>query len=121
MILFDTRKYNEMKNPNPGQLHRTDILTPEQDARELGGWFGLLEPGNEVPMHYHERRESIFIPIQGEVMMMLEGEERLIKTGEVIFMPPMVKHGLVNRSDKDCRYFEFVTHPPLEADFVDCK
>ncbi len=45
-------------------------------------------------------------------------KEYPIKAGDVIFIPPKVKHGIINRFDKDFRFLEFFTYPPAGADFV---
>ena len=121
MKVFRTEEYNQLKNPTPGKFYRDKILTNEHDAKEIEGIFGLLVPGSEVPLHIHNRRESIFIPISGEVILMCDGQEHTVKKGDVVYMPPGKKHGLVNRSNKDMRYLEFFTHPPLESDFVEVK
>jgi quercetin dioxygenase-like cupin family protein len=118
MKVFKTEEYNRLENPTPGEFYRTTILSEEHKAKDLGGIFGLLVPGSEVPLHIHNKRESIFIPISGEVTVIYEDQESTVKVGDVVYMPPGKKHGLVNRSDKDMRYIEFLTYPPVEADFI---
>jgi len=76
-------------------------------------------PGSQVPYHYHERRESIIIVISGEAIEVIEGKEIPIKAGDVLHIPAGEKHTTINRSDKDFRYLEFYTSPPLSADFVE--
>jgi hypothetical protein len=34
---------------------------------------------------------------------------------------PGVKHTIENNSDKEIRYVEFFTHPPVGADFIEVK
>ena len=121
MKVFKIEDYLKLENPTPGKFYRAKILTEEHKAKEIEGIFGLLVPGSKVPYHIHNKRESIFIPISGEVTMIFEGREITIKVGDVVYMPPEKKHGLVNRSDKDMRYIEFFTSPPLEADFVEVE
>lgn len=121
MKIFKVEEYANMENPNPGKPYRPEILTDEHKARDLGGMFGLLIPGSQVPYHYHKNRESIIIVISGEATEIVEGEETPIKTGDVIYIPAGEKHTTVNMSDKDFRYLEFFTCPPLTADFVEVK
>ena len=121
MKIFKVEDYINMKNPNPGTPYRPEILTEPHNAKALGGMFGLLEPGNQVPYHYHNNRESIIIVICGEAIEVLEGEEIPIKAGDVLFIPAGEKHATLNRSDKDFRYLEFFTCPPVTADFVEVK
>jgi len=121
MKIFRSSEYVEMKNPSPGQRHRSDILTGEQGAKDLGGILGILAPGTSPPYHYHERRESIIIAISGEAVEILEGKETPIKAGDVIFIPPGEKHTTVNRSGREFRYLEFFTCPPARKDFIEVK
>ena len=121
MKLFKLEDFIDMKNPTPGESYRSEILTNEHRAKDLGGMFGLLVPGGRVPYHYHKKRESIIIIISGEGIEIIEGEAFPIKAGSVLHMPAGEKHTTVNRSDKDLRYLEFFTCPPLTADFVEVK
>lgn len=121
MKIFKIEDYVKLENPTPGKFYRADILTVEREAKDLIGFFGLLVPGSEVPYHIHKKRESVFIPISGEVTMIYEGKEVSIRPGEVVYMPPGKKHGLVNKTDTDMRYLEFCTCPPLESDFVEVE
>ena len=119
MNVFKTEEYIRKENPNPGQPYRPEILTEEHNAKSLGGMFGLLVSGSQVPYHYHKNRESIIIVISGEAIEVIEGEEIPIKAGDVLHIPAGEKHTTINRSDKDFRYLEFYTSPPLSADFVE--
>jgi len=96
-------------------------LTVDRKAKDPIGFFELLVPGSEVPYHIHKKRESVFIPLSGEVTMIYKGKEVSIKPGEVVYMPPGKKHGLVNKTDTDMRYLEFCTCPPFESDFVEVE
>lgn len=121
MKLFKSEDYVNMENPTPGESYRPVILTEEQNAKELGGMFGLLVPGSQVPYHYHKKRESIIMIISGEGIEIIEGEEFPIQAGDILHIPAGEKHTTVNRSDKDLRYLEFFTCPPITADFVEVK
>lgn len=118
MKLFKGKEFRDFKNPSPGAVHRSDILDKEDGAKELGGMFALLEPGKHIPLHHHERRETIIVVITGEAMEMIEGDEFLIEAGDVLYIPSGERHAMVNRSDHAFRYMEFITYPPGEADFV---
>jgi len=116
--IFKIGEYLKIENPSPGESYRPEILSDVHNANELGGMFGLLSPGNQVPYHYHRKRESVIVVISGEAIEVIEGEERLIKKGDIIFIPSGKKHMTINRSDQEFRYLEFYTRPPLHADFI---
>jgi uncharacterized cupin superfamily protein len=121
MKLFKTGEYIAQKNPTPGSPYRPEILTAQQGAKSLGGMFGLLTPGSQVPYHFHHQRESIIVVISGEATEVIEGKEIPIQAGDVLFIPAGEKHTTINRSGQDFRYLEFFTCPPLSADFVEVK
>lgn len=121
MKIFRIGEYIQLKNPTPGKSYRPEILAQEDQAKSLGGMFGLLVPGSQVPYHYHKNRESIIIVISGEAIEIVEGKEYPIKTGDILFIPAGEKHTTINRSSQDFRYLEFFTCPPLGADFVEVK
>jgi len=121
MKLFKLKDFVDMKNPTPGESYRPEILTNAHRAKDLGGMFGLLVPGSQVPYHYHKKRESIIIIISGEGIEIIEGQEFPLKTGDILHIPAGEKHTTVNRSDKDLRYLEFFTCPPVTTDFVEVK
>jgi len=108
-----------IENPTPGEPYRPEIKLEKERFRALGGMFGLLVPGSRVPYHYHQNRESILIPVSGEAVEIIEGEETVIRPGDVLLIPAGEKHTTVNRSDRDFRYVEFFTSPPLAADFIE--
>lgn len=107
-----------IENPAPGEPYRPEISLDGERLRALGGMFGLLVPGSQVPYHYHEKRESILIPISGEAVEIIEGRETVIRPGDVLLIPAGEKHTTANRSGDDFRYVEFFTCPPLAADFI---
>jgi quercetin dioxygenase-like cupin family protein len=121
MKLFKTKDYIQLSNPDPGKPYRPEILTSVDKAENLGGMFGLLVPGSQVPYHFHRKRESVILAISGKATEVIEGEEIPIEAGDVLFIPAGEKHTTINRSSEDFRYLEFFTCPPVTADFVEVK
>lgn len=121
MKLYKSGEYIKLQNPVPGESYRPEILTAAHGAKNVGGMFGLLVPGSKVPYHSHKNRESVIFVISGEATEVIEGKEIPITAGDVLFIPAGEKHNTINRSDKDFRYLEFFTCPPLGADFVEVK
>lgn len=118
MKIFKVDDYLKLNNPTPGKIYRQEILTQDL-ARELGGIFGIIVAKSKGEYHYHNRRESLLLIISGEAAEYVEGKEHPIKAGDVLFIPPGEKHTIVNNSDKDLRFLEFFTHPPVAADKID--
>lgn len=109
MELFKIEEFIKVVNQNPGARYRQEILTNKQRAEDLRGVFMVLVPGDQVPYHFHNKRESIIIAISGEATEIVEGKEIPIKANDILYIPAGEKHGVMNRTDKDFRYLEFFT------------
>jgi len=63
--------------------------------------FGLnlivLQPGQTGRIHRHERQEEVYLVLEGELSLMLEGEEHRVPTGGIVRVAPDVRRQLVNR------------------------
>lgn len=116
--VWKTGHYREISNPTPGGIYRTSILGEEDQAKDLGGIAVVLPAGESVPYHYHEKRESLLLVLSGEAVEVCEAKEYPVQAGDVIFIPAGAKHGVINRSDKDFRFLEFFTYPPMLRDFI---
>ena len=121
MKIFKAEEYINKENPTPGESYRPEILTEAHNAKNLGGMFGLLVAGSQVPYHYHNKRESVIVAISGVAVEVVEDEEIPFTAGDIIYLSPGEKHMTVNRSENEFRYLEFFTCPPVTADFVEVK
>jgi mannose-6-phosphate isomerase-like protein (cupin superfamily) len=70
--------------------------------RQLGVTsFGMNEivlgPGERGRIHLHERQEEVFLVLEGELTIGLEGEEETLAKGELIRVAPGIRRQLVNR------------------------
>ncbi|HEX4806500.1 MAG TPA: cupin domain-containing protein [Conexibacter sp.] len=63
--------------------------------------FGLnlivLQPGQVGRIHRHERQEEVYLVLEGELSLLLEGEEHRVPTGGLARVAPEVRRQLVNR------------------------
>ena len=119
MKIFKIGEYAKFKVPKPDQVYRTDILAQEDAAKDLFGLFVVAPPGADGRdhLHYHEKRESIFMVVSGNATAIIDGKEVQVEAGDVIFIPPKAVHTFANRSNKDFRMIEFCTCPPAPSDF----
>ena len=118
MRMYKVADYQQLENPTPHEPHRPEILEPVHGFKSLGGMAGILPPGTQVPYHYHQERESVIMAIAGQATQVIEGREQPVCAGDVMVIPAGEKHQTINRSDKDFRYLEFYTCPPVTADFA---
>lgn len=82
-----------------------DLDTGErmQPLRRLLGVssFGLnlivLQPGQAGRIHRHERQEEVYLVLEGELSLYVEGEEHLVGVGGLARVAPDVRRQLANR------------------------
>ncbi len=119
--IFTIDEYAKMSNPDPGKRYRLEILTEKDNATKMAGILILLPAkAPKSAYHYHRNRESLLMVISGQAIEVVEGKKFPLKAGQMIYIPPMVKHVIYNNSDKeDLRHMEFYT--PTVADRVDVK
>lgn len=70
--------------------------------RELGvSTFGLnlilLQPGQAGRIHRHEHQEEVYLVLDGELSLLVEGEEQRLGRGALARVAPAVRRQLVNR------------------------
>lgn len=51
----------------------------------------LVEPGGHSPRHSHDYEHEVFV-VDGEGTVLLDGEDRPIRTGDVVFVPADEEH-----------------------------
>jgi mannose-6-phosphate isomerase-like protein (cupin superfamily) len=70
--------------------------------RELGvSSFGInlitLQPRERGRIHAHERQEEVYLVIEGQLTLVVEGWEHALGRGELVRVAPPVRRQLVNR------------------------
>ncbi len=63
-------------------------------------------PDEEYPKHYHLGEVRITMNF-GEVTFCLENEEKVVKTGEILILPPKTIHSAKAGPQGACYYCEF--------------
>ena len=77
---------------------------------ELANEFGVAV-GGEVFPHSHPTHEFYFL-MEGEGIMIIEGEARPVKPGDLIYIPPDHVHSLRTTGDVAIRSFCFAVGCP---------
>ena len=87
------------------------IKPQEMKAITDGGYLELANEfevavGGEVFPHSHPTHEFYFM-MKGEGVMIIAGEERLVKVGDLVYIPPDAVHSLRTTSDVAVHCFCF--------------
>ena len=78
----------------------------------------LYRPKGMVEEHAHVRAEHVYYILSGIGLFTIDGQNRLVSPRDSIFIPPGVKHQLVNNGLEDL-VFVVVTSPPGEIPIHD--
>ena len=82
-----------------------------------------LNPGHKMNYHSHEFRDEVWTVIYGEGRAVIDGEERRVKTGDVLRMPAGCRHMLLADTElqvievqlgKDISVQDKKKYPPLK-------
>jgi uncharacterized cupin superfamily protein len=82
-------------NPNSGERFQT--LRRELGVQSFGINLIMLEPGQRGRIHAHLEQEEVYLVLQGELTLGIEGEERRLRKDEIARVGPAVRRQLVNR------------------------
>ena len=59
-----------------------------------------MKPGQEVTTHTHHGNH-IWLVIEGKGEFISAGERKIIETGKIVIVPPLVDHGIRNGSESE--------------------
>ena len=79
--------------------------SPEpDDARfpEFGFSLRVLDPGQFNARYHRENDQEAFLVLSGECVLIVEGEERLLRSGDFFHSPPLTGHVFVGAGDRPC-------------------
>ncbi len=62
-----------------------------------------VPPGTSTDEHYHVKTEEIYFILEGQGRMRIESENREVRVGDAIAIPPGKKHKLWNTGDTPLR------------------
>jgi mannose-6-phosphate isomerase-like protein (cupin superfamily) len=66
--------------------------------------WAILPPKSNFRLHYHEDLEEVFIIIQGQVRLHLEGQTEILDMGDAILILPKSAHKMENISSEEVIY-----------------
>lgn len=100
--------WNELKTNNTGKGYRRDFFkraTSQLAQFEMHTTALNADSASHAP-HTHVQEEILFI-IRGNVTMHIDGKLYPASTGDIVFLPSMIPHALLNTGKEQCEYFAF--------------
>jgi len=76
------------------------MLVPE--GSQVGVRVHVLEPGKPSTLYHRESVQEGFLVIEGECLLIVEGEERLLRPWDYFHCAPGTTHGFVGAGDGPC-------------------
>jgi mannose-6-phosphate isomerase-like protein (cupin superfamily) len=81
------------------------MCSPEpEDVRfeEFGVNLRVLEPGQFNARYHRENAQEAFLVLSGECVLVVEGQERLLRSGDFFHSPPLTGHVFVGAGERRC-------------------
>ena len=71
----------------------TDLVG--DDEAQVGVNLFVLSPGQPMSMYHWEADQEGFLVLSGEALLIIEGEERLLRQWDYVHCPPNLSHTIV--------------------------
>lgn len=73
-------------------------ITKEMGATEISSGITTFQAGSSNTTHYHNSEESVIV-IEGEGILMINGEENHVRQYDAAFITPGTHHRLINTGE----------------------
>ena len=95
LIRFDGAEHVERR---PG-VFLTSLVDGKTGATQISSGIAAFSVGSSAPTHYHNAEESVIV-IEGEGLVMIEGEEHIVNPHDAVFISPGAHHRIANHGDQ---------------------
>jgi len=92
-----------------GALSKPLVAADTSDARLIDHRISCYQPMAYVERHAHKVQEQIYHVLEGEGLMEIAGEKRVVRRHDVIFIPPGIEHAISNTGLVDLVFLVITT------------
>lgn len=86
------------------------LVRPETAGSRLVDYrISTYQPMGHVELHTHKVQEQIYHILEGEGLMEIAGQRRVVRKHDVMFIPPGVEHGITNSGLTDLTFIVVTT------------
>jgi uncharacterized cupin superfamily protein len=78
------------------------VFEGEPDFPQLGISLYVLGPGEPIGMYHWEADQEDFLVLDGEALLIVEGEERPLRQWDFVHCPPGAQHIIVGAGARPC-------------------
>jgi mannose-6-phosphate isomerase-like protein (cupin superfamily) len=93
-----------------GALSKALVMPGTAGSRHIDYRISAYQPMAYVKLHSHKVQEQVYHLLEGEGLIEVAGEKRLVRKHDYIFLPPGVEHSISNTGLVDL-VFLVVTSP----------
>jgi mannose-6-phosphate isomerase-like protein (cupin superfamily) len=79
-----------------GALSKPLVMPETASSRHIDYRISMYQPMAHVKLHKHKVQEQVYHVLEGEGLMEIDGERRVVRRHDVIFLPPGVEHAISN-------------------------
>jgi mannose-6-phosphate isomerase-like protein (cupin superfamily) len=79
-----------------GALSKPLVMPETQNSKHLDYRISMYQPMAYVAPHSHREQEQVYHILEGEGLMEIAGEARVVRKHDVIYLPPGVEHMISN-------------------------
>jgi mannose-6-phosphate isomerase-like protein (cupin superfamily) len=94
-----------------GALSKMLVRPETTGSRRIDHRISCYQPMAYVAPHAHKVQEQIYHVLEGEALMEIAGERRVVRRHDVIFIPPGTSHAIHNTGLTNL-VFLVITSPP---------
>jgi len=103
--------WEEPPGHHGGALSKMLVRPETMGSRQIDYRISCYQPKAHVEPHAHKVQEQIYHVLDGEGLMEIAGERRVVRRHDVIFLPPGVEHAIYNTGLVDLTFL-VITAPP---------
>jgi uncharacterized cupin superfamily protein len=85
-----------------GVLCEFEAFSNGQDFHQLGINLTILGPGEPMSMYHRENDQEDFLVLDGDALLVVEGEERPLRQWDFVHCPAGTEHVIVGAGDGPC-------------------
>ena len=82
---------------------------PKQLTDACFSWHATLPPGTFVPPHIHPEQDEFIYMFEGVLDLLLDGEEKVARPGDLVRLPRGIPHGIFSKQDYAAKCIFWVT------------
>ncbi len=90
----------------------------EHNNSELGAGICAVAPGSSNEMHAHDEGDEVIYVIDGEMRIVIEGEEAVLGKSDAVLVRKGQEHKIFNNSESEELVHTFTFYPSSPADAI---